>query len=258
MLRPNAPFIVSKLNANNRRQSAFTLVELLVVVAIIAILAGLLLPAVARSKASAHQARCVSNLRQLGLAGQMYWDDNQGATFAYRGVFTNGGDIWWFGWLERGPEETRTFDPAPGALFRYLGGRGVEVCPSLNYQAEQFKYKARGAAYGYGYNRHLSTNGPPVNVHRLKRPTSTVFLADAAQVNTFQPPASEENPMLEEFYYVSTNRNEATTHFRHRQKGEVLFCDGHVTAEKPDPGSLDLRIPTETVGRLPAELFGAP
>jgi prepilin-type processing-associated H-X9-DG protein len=38
--------------------------------------------------------------------------------------------------------------------------------------------------------------------------------------------------MLEEFYYVSTNRNEATAHFRHAQKASVVFCDGHVAMEK--------------------------
>src|SRR3989442_7150034 len=55
---------------------AFTLVELLVVLAVIAILAALLLPTLARARASARSAACKSNLRQLGLALNMYVHDN--------------------------------------------------------------------------------------------------------------------------------------------------------------------------------------
>jgi prepilin-type N-terminal cleavage/methylation domain-containing protein/prepilin-type processing-associated H-X9-DG protein len=243
-----------------RGRRAFTLMELLAVIALIAVLAGLLLPALSKSKASAQRLRCVSNLRQLGLAAQLYWDESGGNAFRYRGAATNGGDLYWFGWLARGGEGQRAFDVTQGALYPFLGGQGIELCPALNHALGSFKHKATGAAYGYGYNLCLSAplEQPPVSLNRVTQPSGTVVLADAAQVNDFQPPASREHPMLEEFYYVSTNRGEATAHFRHGAGANALCCDGHVGSEAPVPGSIDARLPQYRVGRLRPELLVVP
>jgi prepilin-type N-terminal cleavage/methylation domain-containing protein len=181
------------------RRAAFTLIELLVVIAIIAILAALLLPVLSQSRSSAQSAQCTSNLRQLGLATELYWDDNGGGCFTYVFAPTNYGAIYWFGWIGPGQEGQRLYDLSYGALYPYLNGSDVRLCPSLGYALAQFKLKADGVVFSYGYNSYLSvaTGNPPVNLSRLRQPAQTALVADAAQVNNFQAPASASNPMIE-------------------------------------------------------------
>ena len=238
----------------------FTLVELLVVIAIIAILSALLLPTLGRGKLSAQRVKCLGNLRQLGLAAHMYWDDNGGRCFRYGGAATNGGQLYWFGWIGPGVEGQRSFDLTQGALYPYLQGRGVEVCPAFNHLSAQYKLKAAGTSYTYGYNLYLSTpsSQSPVNVSRLTAPAGIALLADAAQVNTWQAPASSTHPLLEEWYYIDRSTNQPNGHFRHGQRANVEFCDGHAGLERMVPGSLDQRMPDQFVGRIRDEALGDP
>jgi prepilin-type N-terminal cleavage/methylation domain-containing protein/prepilin-type processing-associated H-X9-DG protein len=241
---------MSKPEHKVRPRRGFTLIELLIVMAIIAILAALLLVVLGRSKAPAKSAKCLGNLRQFGLAAQMYWEDNNGGAFAYGGIVTNNGEIYWFGWIGGGPEETRPYDPTQGALHPYLG-TGVDLCPSFDYGSPQFKLKASVPTCDYGYNLALSPFGQPaLNIKAIRRPSALALLADAAQVNTFEAPASVEHPMFEEWYYINDDPSEPNGQFRHDLRANALFCDGHTGREAMVEGTLDQRLPAQEIGWL--------
>jgi prepilin-type N-terminal cleavage/methylation domain-containing protein/prepilin-type processing-associated H-X9-DG protein len=228
----------------------FTLIELLVVISIVGVLAAMLMPELQQARAAARAAACASNLRELGLATQMYLDD-YGVYFPYYTTVPSG-RLWYFG-LEspfnpNGAPGTRHIDLTQAKLYPYLQTRhGIQACPSYNYNSSLWRQKFNQITDGYGLNLNLfgvSPNNP------TSMPARVVCFADTAQINTFQPPASSSHPMIEEFYYCSPT--EKTTHFRHSARANVLFCDGHVDAMPMAPDTLDTSLPQEHVGRLNA------
>ena len=246
-----------RLVAPEPSEGGFTLVEHLVVIAIIAILAAMLLPVLARARSSVQRADCLSNLRQLGLANQLYWDDNGGTSFRYNLGATNNGTLYWFGWIDNTqPEGSRPFDLARGVLQPYLNGSAVRLCPSPVWASPQFKLKGTGAIFSYGCNSYVfgGPGNPVVNANKITRPSYCALFADTAQVNTFQAPASASNPMFEEWYYFDYSPL-PNVHFRHAQRANVTFADGHVGMETMLPGSLDKKLPSQFVGRLRPEIL---
>lgn len=121
-------------------KQAFTVVELLVVIAVIAILAGLLLPAVAKAKTKGQGIQCMNNHRQLMLAWRMYNDDNNDQLlYASPGVFsgdTNSDPYTWvLGWMDFDPDNPSNWDVnqdiAKSPLWPYCGrSAGIWKCPA--------------------------------------------------------------------------------------------------------------------------------
>src|SRR4051794_7322245 len=96
-----------------RKARAFTLVELLVVIGIIAVLIAILLPVLGRAREQANAAACLSNLRQVGLAFVMYANDNRG----FLPASSRGGPFYPQDWIHF--QDSRNLDQS--AIGKYLG-----------------------------------------------------------------------------------------------------------------------------------------
>ncbi|MBE2204883.1 MAG: prepilin-type N-terminal cleavage/methylation domain-containing protein [Chthoniobacterales bacterium] len=203
--------------------SAFTLTELLVVIAVLLILAALLFPAASSFLATAKSVRCVNNLRQVGLALLRYANDHDGIIYFHYNSAS--GTTRWSDCLT---------GKAGGIMAgdNYLGNNAsVMVCPS----APPYSYKDPLTGFVYGclpsvypnigvsdpsdtaaFNWVKGTFSRAVRLSAIEKPSQYWFLAD-----NWSPRHSKQ-------LYIIYDTMNIHAHLRHNGKANVLFADAHV------------------------------
>jgi prepilin-type N-terminal cleavage/methylation domain-containing protein len=239
------------------RDSGFTLVELLVAIAIAAVLSSLIFVAGRKVYAASSLAVSANNIRQLAAGGMAYLGDHQNIFWRYQERQTGSvkGVRWWFGFEPAAslskPEGQRDFDPSRGPLGEYVP-KSLRPDPSFALGGRAFKPKYRNGYIGIGYNTLLGggflNNKPLKRQTALENPAQVVVFFTSAQVNTFIKPASARNPMLEEFYGI--DEKEVTAHFRHGGKALVSLANGSAEFLPMDESTRDRRAPQANIGRF--------
>ena len=232
-------------------KNAFTLVELLIVIGIIALLLSLVLPALASAKAQARSVVCRSNLHQLWLANHGYALDNNDFYVPAAADFwtSSGGTMRWHG-VRNHPDQP--FDPLKGPLADYLGDGQVKHCPENIEFAHPDSWNAgfeKGCG-GYGYNMtyigstiwktniksleaYKNSYRHTTQVQSIRYPFKTLMFADSALVKSSQyieySFAEPPHPIYNGKPYTKVFMS-PTIHFRHREKTNVVWANGSISS----------------------------
>lgn len=193
-------------------RAAFTLVELLVVVAIIAVLAALLFPVLAAARNKARQTQCAAQLRQIGMSWLLYAEANDEIAcpaYYYSPDFQIE-TAWDF--------RTATGEPSQPGLLATYGSAQIWHCPT-------FFGESWGRPFtGYGYNTtYIGGDHAPAALSAIERPSETVAFADCA----FGTPAAGSN-----FLRAPSDPfgQYGTAHARHNGQVNVAFADGRLSS----------------------------
>jgi prepilin-type N-terminal cleavage/methylation domain-containing protein/prepilin-type processing-associated H-X9-DG protein len=202
------------VNQARGRRNGFTLIELLVVIAIIAILAAILFPVFAQARAKARQACCLSNVRQLSLATQMYTQDYDEMLISSAHYPPSGtGSL---------PDDAPIW---PAYLQPYVRNTQVFVCPDARTRGWYVETWGERGRLPYGLNRDTEdrVNGLPLSLADFEEPSQTIWLADSSPGNTGKP----DN--MRGFQIVADRQpnTQAAIGERHNGGTVVGLMDGH-------------------------------